>query len=302
MTLFAFIGLGNMGSPMAYNLVEAGHTVRVFDLNPEAVQAAADFGAIPAESIADSVKGVDVAITMLPAGTQVRSVYNELWDHVYPNTLLIDSSTVDMETSRWCHDQAKQQGLRFVDAPVSGGLSGAKAATLVFMVGGNPLDVEEARTHLSPMARQIFAAGRPTAGAATKIVNNLMAHIHLLANAEGSQLAAKLGLDPKIFHEIVSASSGSSWVQQTWYPVPQIITTSAADNNFDATFRAELSAKDLSLAIDAAAEHNLNMPATQLVHGQIQALCAEGLGHKDCTLVTKYVNPDGRLDGYLPEE
>lgn len=254
MALFAFIGLGDMHSPMASNLVDAGHTVRVFDLNTEAVQTAADFGALPAESLAESVKDVDVAITMLPAGTHVRSVCNELCDRVYPKTLQIDSPTVDIGTSQWCHEQAKQHGLRFVDAPVSRGISGAKAATLAFMVGGDPSDVEQARKHLSPMARQTFASGGPTTGAAAKIVNNLMVHIHLLANAEGSQLAAKLGLDPKIFHAVVSASSGRSWVQQTWYPVPQIITTSAADRNFDATFRAELSAKDLGLALDAASD------------------------------------------------
>lgn len=199
MALFAFIGLGDMHSPMASNLVDAGHTVRVFDLNTEAVQTAADFGALPAESLAESVKDVDVAITMLPAGTHVRSVCNELCDRVYPKTLQIDSPTVDIGTSQWCHEQAKQHGLRFVDAPVSRGISGAKAATLAFMVGGDPSDVEQARKHLSPMARQTFASGGPTTGAAAKIVNNLMVHIHLLANAEGSQLAQNSAWIPKSF-------------------------------------------------------------------------------------------------------
>ncbi len=302
MTRYAFIGLGRMGLPMAQNLLKAGHSVTVFDLDPDSVQQASELGATAVDSVSAVVAETDAVISMLPTGDSVRSVYAQLWDHVSPESFLIDSSTVDIETSQWCHDQARKRGLRFVDAPVSGGVSGAEQATLAFMVGGQPDHIEESRTYLSSMAGRIFAAGGPTAGTAAKIVNNLMLHINLLANAEGSQLAAQLGLDPKVFHDIVSASSGRSWAQQVWYPVPDILETSAADHNFDATFAVDLSAKDLGLALDAAAPHQLNLPAASLVHSQMRELQAEGLGHKDCTLVTKYVNPGGALQGYDPTQ
>lgn len=300
MANYAFIGAGNMGLPMIQNLVQAKHAVRVFDRDAQVLKAATSLGATAADSIESLVDGVEVVISVLPAGKHVRSVYDQLWDKVTPETILIDSSTVDIETSQWCHEQAKLRGLRFIDAPMSGGVSGAAQGTLTFMVGGSDEDIEFAKAYLSPMAGKIFSAGGPTAGTAAKIVNNLMLHINLLANAEGSQLAARLGLAPKVFHDIVSASSGRSWAQQVWYPVPDIIETSAADHNFDATFAADLSAKDIGLALDAAAPYELQMPAAALIHKQMQALQAEGLGHKDCTLVTKYVNPDNALDGYNP--
>lgn len=300
MTRYAFIGLGNMGLPMTHNLIRAGHIVQVFDLAEDAIDAAARLGAVPSNSFAAAVHGVDTVITMLPEGRHVRAVYDDLWDLATSDMLLIDSSTVDIETSQWCHDQAVSRGLRFVDAPVSGGISGAEQATLAFMVGGRPSNVEQARQYIEPMAGNTFAAGGPTTGAAAKIVNNLMLHINLLANSEGSQLAKQLGLAPEVFHDIVSASSGRSWAQQVWYPVPNIIQTSASDKNFDATFRAELSIKDLGLALEAAEPYSLNMPATKLVHSQVQQLRAEGIGHKDCTLIAKYVNPDQTLEGYLP--
>lgn len=300
MTRYAFIGLGNMGLPMTHNLIRAGHIVQVFDLAEDAIDAAARLGAVPSNSFAAAVHGVDTVITMLPEGRHVRAVYDDLWDLATSDMLLIDSSTVDIETSQWCHDQAVSRRLRFVDAPVSGGISGAEQATLAFMVGGRPSNVEQARQYIEPMAGNTFAAGGPTTGAAAKIVNNLMLHINLLANSEGSQLAKQLGLAPEVFHDIVSASSGRSWAQQVWYPVPNIIQTSASDKNFDATFRAELSIKDLGLALEAAEPYSLNMPATKLVHSQVQQLRAEGIGHKDCTLIAKYVNPDQTLEGYLP--
>lgn len=301
MTRYGFIGLGNMGLPMVGNLLEHGHPVQVFDLNRDTVDAATQLGATTAAELPDVVANTDAVITMLPEGQHVRSVYEQLFGLVDESTLLIDCSTVDIDTSRWCHDEATSAGLRFVDAPVSGGISGAEQGTLAFMVGGSTDDVEQARTLLEPMAGKTFAAGGPTTGTAAKIANNLMVHIHLMANSEGSKLADRLGLDPKVFHDIVSASSGRSWAQQVWYPVPNILETSASDKNFDATFRADLSYKDLGLALAAAQDHNLQMPATQLVYDQISNLRSEGLGHKDCTLIAKYVDPDGPLDGYTPE-
>lgn len=301
MTRYAFIGLGNMGLPMVKNLLGAGHQVQVFDLDAGSVEAASRLGAMGSESLSDAVMGADAIITMLPAGPHVRSVYQQLFELVDDKTLLLDCSTVDIDTSLWCHEESRKLGLRFVDAPVSGGISGAEQATLAFMIGGQAEHVEQARTYVEPMAGKTFAAGGPTTGTAAKIANNLMVHINLLANSEGSQLAARLGLDPKVFHDIVSASSGRSWAQQVWYPVPNILETSASNRNFDAVFRADLSYKDLGLALDAAEQHSLHMPATELVHTQMADLRAEGYGHKDCTLIAKYVDPDGNLEGYTPE-
>lgn len=301
MTRYAFIGIGNMGLPMVKNLLGAGHQVQVFDLDAGSVEAASGLGATGSKSLSEVIIGTDAVITMLPAGPHVRSVYQQLFELVDDETLLLDCSTVDIDTSHWCHEESRKRGLRFVDAPVSGGMSGAEQATLAFMIGGQADDVEQARAYVEPMAGQTFAAGGPTTGTAAKIANNLMVHINLLANSEGSQLAARLGLDPKVFHDIVSASSGRSWAQQVWYPVPNIVETSASDGNFDAVFRADLSYKDLGLALDAAEQHSLRMPATELVHTQIADLRAEGYGHKDCTLIAKYVNPDGNLEGFTPE-
>ena len=301
MTRYAFIGIGNMGLPMVKNLLGAGHQVQVFDLDAGSVAAASGLGATGSKSLSEVIIGTDVVITMLPAGPHVRSVYQQLFELVDDETLLLDCSTVDIDTSHWCHEESRKRGLRFVDAPVSGGMSGAEQATLAFMIGGQADDVEQARAYVEPMAGQTFAAGGPTTGTAAKIANNLMVHINLLANSEGSQLAARLGLDPKVFHDIVSASSGRSWAQQVWYPVPNVVETSASDGNFDAVFRADLSYKDLGLALDAAEQHSLRMPATELVHTQIADLRAEGYGHKDCTLIAKYVNPDGNLEGFTPQ-
>lgn len=294
MTHFAWIGLGNMGAPMAGNLVKAGHTVTGFDLSEKAVQTAVEHGVTAASSVAEAVKDADVVITMLPKGEHVRDVYTQdggVFASAQEGTLLMDSSTVDIETSQWCHDEAPKHGLRFVDSPVSGGISGAAAATLAFMIGGEEKDVAEAMKHVEPMAGNVFNAGGATAGIASKIANNMMLFIAQMACSEGSQLAKHLGLDPKTFWEIASASSGRSWPQQTWYPVAGIIESSAANNDFEATFRADLAIKDVSLALAAGAKAGLHLEAATLACEQLNRLKDEGLGDKDCSLVVKYVTP-----------
>lgn len=299
MTTFAWIGLGNMGAPMAGHLVEAGHAVAGFDLNPAALEEARKNGVTPAASVAEAVADADVVITMLPKGQHVRSVLegdDGVFAHARKGALLMDSSTVDIATSQWCHDEAPRHGLRFVDAPVSGGISGASAGTLAFMVGGAEADVQEALQHVAPMAGKTFAAGGPTAGIAAKIANNMMLFIGQMACSEGSQLAKHLGLDPKTFWEIVTASSGFSWPQQTWYPVAGIIPSSAANDDFEATFRADLALKDVTLAMDEGERLGLHLEAAGLAQEQLRRLAEEGLGDKDCTLVVKYVTPNRTQD------
>ena len=292
-----------MGGPMTANLVNAGHAVRGYDLNPKACAAAAEAGVQISDSIADAMDGADAVFTMLPKGEHVRSVYEAeggVWANATAQMLLLDSSTVDIESSRALHDEATARGLSFVDAPVSGGISGAAAATLAFMLGGAPDLMERAQELISPMSGKIIVAGGPTSGIAAKICNNMMLFIDLMASAEGSQLAEKLGLDPKVFWEIASVSSGRSWAQQTWYPVPDVIATAAANNNFDATFRVDLARKDVGLALDAGAMTGLDLPAAALASEHFDRLIDEGLGDKDCSLIVKNLVPDGKVRGYTP--
>lgn len=301
MATYGWIGLGNMGAPMTANLTAAGHTVRGFDLDAAAMVEAEAGGVTPVGSVAEAVQGADVVFTMLPKGDHVRAVFGGdegIWAHADTGTLLIDSSTVDVETSQFCHDESARRGFRFVDAPVSGGISGAAAATLAFMVGGESEAVEAAAAFIEPMSGKTIAAGGATTGIAAKICNNMMLFIDLMAAAEGSQLADRLGLDPKVFWEIASVSSGRSWAQQTWYPVPGIIDSAAANNNYDATFRADLALKDVTLALDAGELTGVTLEAAQLAQGRFRRLVDEGLADRDCSLISKYVSPDGTAPGY----
>lgn len=303
MANYGWIGLGNMGGPMTANLVAAGHQVRGFDLNPEASASAGQGGVQVVSSVAEAVAGAEVVFTMLPKGEHVRSVYegpDGIWANAAATTLLADSSTVDIETSQFCHQRSAELGFHFVDSPVSGGISGAAAGTLAFMLGGAAEDTALATDYVAPMSGKTIVAGAATAGIAAKICNNMMLFIDLMAASEGSQLAEKLGLDPQVFWEIASVSSARSWAQQTWYPVPGIVPTAAANNNFDATFRVDLARKDVGLALQAGLSTGVKLPAAELVSAQLDELINEGLGDKDCSLIVKHASPDGTVRGYTP--
>ena len=304
MATIAWIGLGNMGGPMTANLVEAGHEVVGFDLSAGANEAAAARGVRIATSVADAVSGADTVFTMLPKGEHVRGVYEGeggVWANAPAEALLLDSSTVDIETSRYCHEASAARGFRFVDAPVSGGISGAAAGTLTFMLGGREADVAEAKSLVEPMAGNVFDLGGPTMGIAAKLANNLMLFVSLLGVAEGSQLAAELGLDPAKFFEVASVSSGESWPLRTWYPAPGVVPTSPANRGFDATFSAVLAQKDLSFALDAGDAAGLPMPASRIALEQFERLIDEGFGGKDASLIVKYASADGSVAGFHPE-
>lgn len=303
MSTIAWIGLGHMGLPMTTHLVAAGHTVRGVDLNPEAAAAAAANGVTVVASVADALDGADACVTSLPMPAHVRAVYDGpdgIWSNATPATLLLDTSTVDIDTSRWCHDRSAERGFAFVDAPISGGTAGAAAQTLTFMLGGRAADVERVEALVAPMAGKVIACGEATAGIAAKLVNNMMLFIGVMAAAEGSQLAEQLGLDQRVFWEVASVSSGSSWPQRTWYPVPGVVATAAANRNFDATFSVDLARKDCGLAVQAGEGAGVHLPAASLALSQLDQLVAEGLGHKDCTLVTRFAAADGALRGWDP--
>ena len=188
-----------------------------------------------------------------------------------------------------------------MDSPVSGGIAGAQAGTLTFMLGGEEAATAEAAGLVEPMAGHVFVLGGPTMGIAAKLANNLMLFVSLLGLAEGSQLAAQLGLDAETFFQVASVSSGDSWPLRTWYPVPGVVPTSPANRNFDATFTTVLAQKDLSFALAAGQEAGLHLPASQIALAQFEQLIDEGYGGKDCSLIVKYASADGRVEGFDPD-
>ena len=303
MTTIAWIGLGHMGTPMSAHLVAAGHTVQGFDLNPAACEAAAAHGVTIADSMITALRGAEAVFTSLPMPTHVRAVYDGpegIWANAEPHAFLMDTSTVDVATSRWCHEGSQAAGFAFVDAPVSGGTAGADAGTLTFMLGGSADNLERAAGYVAPMAGSVIRCGGDGNGIAAKLVNNMMLLIDVMACAEGSQLAASLGLDAQTFWEVANVSSGGSWPQAKWYPVPGVVPTAAANFNFDASFSGNLARKDIALAVQAGDDTGVKLPAAALALSQLDRLIDEGLGEKDCTLVTKYATADGTLAGYDP--
>jgi 3-hydroxyisobutyrate dehydrogenase len=267
MSTIAFIGLGNMGSPMAENLLAAGFNVQVFDLDESAAKKLEPLGAIVSASLEDVVKGAGTVITMLPAGTHVRAVY--LGDHhggigllnlVCKNTLLIDSSTIDPDSARLVANEAANKGLQFVDAPVSGGVAGAKAATLTFIVGGTEAAFSKARAILQHVGKNIFHAGHAGDGQMAKICNNLMLGILMSGTCEALNLGIDNGLDPKVLSSIMLQSSGRNWALELYNPCPGVMENAPASNNYQPGFMSKLMLKDLGLGMDAAIQSQSSIP------------------------------------------
>ena len=271
MAKIGFIGTGNMGGPMARNLLKAGHTIKAFDTMPAAVERLVAAGAIAAPSVAEAVTDVDVVVSMLPAGRHVSSVYTGakgVLAHARPGTLLIDSSTIDVETARDVIAKAKAAGFPMIDAPVSGGTAGAEAGTLTFMIGGAEADVAAAMPYLEKMGKTLVRAGEAGAGQAAKICNNMILGISMIAVSEAFALAEKLGLDAKSLFEISSKSSGQCWSLTSYCPVPGLVPTSPANRDYQAGFSVDMMLKDLKLSQGAAravkAETPLGAEATAL--------------------------------------
>ena len=234
---------------------------------------------------------------MLPKGEHARAVYlgaDGVLAHADTRTLLVDSSTIDIASAQALHDAAAAAGFRFVDAPVSGGMSGAKAATLTFMIGGEAGAVAEATEYIRPMAANIIPTGGATTGQAAKICNNLMLFINLASTAEGAVLAERLGLDKQVFWDVASVSSGDSWALRTWYPVGGVVPTAASNNGFAPTFTTELANKDIGLAISAARDTGTPLEIGEHVQTLFQRLIDSGQSGKDCSMIIKLV--DGSLE------
>jgi 3-hydroxyisobutyrate dehydrogenase len=252
MTHIAFVGLGNMGGPMAANLVKAGHQVSGFDLVPASREAAKAAGVAIAAKAADAVKDAAVVITMLPAGKHVLSVWNEIIPSVGKGALMIDCSTIDVESARQSHALAAAQHLPSIDAPVSGGTGGAKGATLTFMAGGDANAFAAAKPILEAMGKKVVHCGEAGAGQAAKICNNMILGISMIGVCEAFTLAEKLGLSHQALFDVASTSSGQCWSLTTYCPVPGPVPTSPANNEYKPGFAAALMLKDLRLSQEAA--------------------------------------------------
>lgn len=302
MAIIGWIGLGNMGRPMAANLVKAGHTVQGYDVVEAAVTAATEDGVTAAGSPAEAVKGAEIVFTMLPKGEHARSVYLDdggVFEVADKETILVDSSTIDFDTARDLHSKAREAGFVFLDAPVSGGISGAAAGTLTFMVGAEDDEFEAAKKYIEPMAGNIFHAGGDAAGQAAKIVNNMMLAINTQGLVEGAVLAQRFGLEPKAFLDIASVSSGDSWPLRTWYPVPGVVDTAAANKDFKPGFAVGLMRKDVGLALAGGESQGVPLDAAQLVADKLDKLIEDGWERADTSALIRNVDP--KADG-LPEE
>ena len=253
MAKIAFIGLGNMGGPMAANLAKAQHHVVAFDLSDAAVAIAVEKGAHKASSAAQAVKGAEIVVTMLPAGKHVREVYEkDVLPNVAKGTLLIDCSTIDVESARHVAALAEKAGLDMVDAPVSGGVGGATAGTLTFMVGGSEASFAKAKPVLEKMGKNIVLAGTSGGGQAAKICNNMILGISMIAVSEAFMLAKRLGLDAQKLFDVASTASGQCWSLTNYCPVPGPVPASPANRDYQAGFTAAMMLKDLMLAQQAA--------------------------------------------------
>ncbi|MFZ4373896.1 MAG: 3-hydroxyisobutyrate dehydrogenase, partial [Mycobacterium sp.] len=236
MTTIAFLGLGNMGGPMSGNLVDAGHTVRGFDPVPAARQAAADHGVTVLESASAAVQGADVVVTMLPNGTLVRQCYADVMPAAATGALFIDSSTIAVDDARSANAYAAERGFAQLDAPVSGGVKGAVAGTLAFMIGGTAAALETARPVLEPMAGKVIHCGESGAGQAAKLCNNMLLAVQQIAVGEAFVLADKLGLSAQSLFDVITGATGNCWAVHTNCPVPGPVPTSPANNDFKPGF------------------------------------------------------------------
>jgi 3-hydroxyisobutyrate dehydrogenase len=285
----AFIGLGNMGGPMVANLVKAGHKVTAFDLVAASRDQAKSDGASIAESSVAAVKGAEIVVTMLPAGKHVLSVWNDVVPSMAKAALIIDCSTIDVESAKQAHALAAKHGIASVDAPVSGGTGGAKGATLTFMCGGDDKAFAAARPMLEKMGKKIVHCGGGGAGQAAKICNNMILGISMIAVGEAFVLAEKLGLSHQALFDVASTSSGQCWALTSYCPVPGPVPTSPANNDYKPGFASTLMVKDLTLAQDAAKASGAATPLGRHAQEIYRAFDAAGHGGVDFSGIIQHV-------------
>jgi len=295
MTKIAFIGLGNMGAPMAVNLVKAGHQVRAFDLIPASLQSFVAAGGKQASSAKEAAEGAEVVISMLPAGKHVSELYSSedgLLAQLPKGCLVIDSSTIDATTARQVGATALKAGIDFIDAPVSGGVSGAEAGTLSFIVGGEVACFARAKPILEAMGKNIFHAGGVGSGQIAKTCNNMLLSVLMAGTAEALQMGIENGLDPKILSDIMVKSSGRNWALEVYNPVPGVMPGTPACNNYQGGFMVDLMNKDLNLALGVAQESSSKVPMGEQAAALFEAHAKANNGKCDFSSIFKYYNKE----------
>lgn len=291
MTRIGFIGLGNMGGPMAANLAGAGHTVQVFDLVAQNIERAIAAGCIAAGDAREAVTGCEVVISMLPAGEHVRDLWlsegQDLLAALPVGALVIDCSTIDVDSARQVGEAARARGLRFIDAPVSGGVAGAAAGTLTFIVGGDGADFESAKPLLACMGQNLFHAGTLGAGQIAKMCNNMLLAIHMAGTAEALALGVKEGLDPAVLSTIMGKSSGNNWSLERYNPWPGVMENVPAARNYQGGFMTRLMVKDLGLAMALAEHGHSTVPMGALARNLFNLHAAQGQGSRDFSSIVE---------------
>ena len=294
--LIAFIGVGNMGNPMAENLIKAGKKVRVYDVSKEMINKAKEKKFDIASDIDDLLTSeVSTVITMLPAGKHSKEVYlanNGIINKVSKDCLLIDCSTIDIKTSEEIGKKAKEKGMKMIDAPVSGGVMGAKNGTLTFLVGGTKDAFNLAKPLLEIMGKNIFHAGELGCGNGAKICNNMALGISMIGASEALMLAKRLKIDVKRVHEIMKNASGNSWPISIYPPLPGLMEGVPSNNKYRPGFSAGMMNKDLKLAIESAKEVNANTPLGSKANDIYNEFCEEGHSNKDFSAISKVVGGD----------
>lgn len=285
----AFIGLGNMGARMSKNMIKKGAKLRVYDVLPSAAQSIQ--GAEVCKSPAEAATGASVVITMLPDGSIVKDAVmgeNGILKGISKGSLYVDCSTVEPKLAQELYDVANTNKIRFLDAPVSGGVTGAEAATLTFMVGGDKTDVDYVEPILLKAGARLFHCGGPGAGQSAKLCNNLLLACSMIATSEALNLGVKLGLDAKTLTDIINTSTGRCWSSETYNPVPGINQNVPSANDYDGGFFVKLVAKDLNLAENAAVTCSAPLPLTAAAHQIFRTMMAHGYHTKDFSSVYHY--------------
>jgi 3-hydroxyisobutyrate dehydrogenase len=291
-----FIGTGTMGQPMLANLVKKGFQTVAYDVVPAALDAAARLGAGRAGSVREAAADCDLVITMLPSSANVEAAYLDaggIIEGASAGRLCVDMSTIDPGISQRVAARLKERGLRFLDAPVSGGVGGATAGTLAIMVGGDAGDLEEARPALAAMGSNIIHVGAVGAGEVAKLCNNLISGSALIAVAEAFRIGEAFGVDPQILTSVIAKSSGGTWVMEHMHPVPGIVEGAASSRQYAPGFMTDLMAKDLGLAVGAAREKRVPVVVAPAAQQLYRMASSHGLGREDCSSVYKFLKPSG---------
>jgi 3-hydroxyisobutyrate dehydrogenase len=289
-----FIGTGTMGQPMLANLVKKGVAFVAYDVVPAALDAAARLGAARAGSIREAAAASDLVITMLPSSANVEAAYlgaDGIIDAPIAGRLCVDMSTIDPGASQRVAARLNERQIRFLDAPVSGGVGGAAAGTLAIMVGGDARDLEEARPALAAMGSNVIHVGAVGAGEVAKLCNNLISGSALIAVAEAFRIGEAFGVDPQILTNVIAKSSGATWVMEHMHPVPGIVDSAASSRQYAPGFMTDLMAKDLALAVNAAREKRVPVAVAAAAQQLYRMASSHGLGREDFSAVYKFLKP-----------